>query len=105
MSTVTFNPGRSLTDDLVEATINNNLTEIDRITNYINSKKFETYLEFSTELKNLVDELDPFDQRGTIELIFRNVSSEHKKLFDPVNVILKVPQKQQQRKRRLTCFN
>lgn len=67
----------------------NNSEEIQKIVQAINSKVFEDYVSMAKAIRKQVQDLDPFDPESVIGYILDNVSPEHKKIMDPVQIVIK----------------
>lgn len=93
METVKFENGINLADALNSAGRINNAREINRIIGELNETSFETAKPLMKSIKKYVDELDPFDPYTTISYIIDNLTSNHKILLDPVNIIMNIKQR------------
>lgn len=78
----------SIADVLDSAMKQNNSEEIQRIVQAINSTVFDNYVSMAQAIRKHVEELDPFEPESVIGYILDNVSPEHKKIMDPVQIVL-----------------
>lgn len=92
--------GDDFISSLSSAAIINTLEEIQKIIEIVKSKKYTHHKELINDIKQLVDDLDPSDKKGTISCIIENIHPEQRDLFDPVNIILE----QKPKRKWLRCF-
>ncbi len=79
----------------------NNIDEVTRIINEVNSNSKKTPLERMKIIKNRVEQLDPHNPEDVVRYILKNV---HPDVSDPVQVILKSSFKVERGRRWLQCF-
>jgi hypothetical protein len=103
METVQFENGMNLSDALDSAGRINTSRELARIIFELDEACFESPSSLMKSIKKYTDELDPFDPYTTIKYIIENIKDGHKRLLDPVNMIMNIDIKQ---KRSLSrCFS
>ena len=78
----------SLSDALDSAGRINTSRELVRIIHELNELCFKSSNLLMKSIKKYTDELDPFDPYDTIKYIIENLKDDHKKMLDPVNMIM-----------------
>lgn len=104
MSKVIFDAS-SFKNDLLNASRRNDTIEVNRIIEILNEKVYTNIHDLSMDLMRLVNELDPFDVKSTVDAIYRGLLPENKELFNPVNVIITYPHHPQRKRRLFGCFS
>lgn len=84
---------KSFADALDSAGRINTEREIVRIIGELNEKTFETSKVLIHSIKQYIDELEPCDPYDTINYIIEKLAESHKKLLDPVNMIMNTNKK------------
>lgn len=81
-----FDPSR-FKNDLLDASKKNDSAEILSIIKILNENVYENHIDLSRDIMRLVTDFDPMDKETTIDYIFKQLSTEKKEMFSPVNVI------------------
>ena len=88
-------------DVLDSAMKQNNSEEIQKIVQTINSTVFDDYVAMAQAIRKQVRDLDPFEPESVIGYILDNVSPEHKKIMDPVQIVMALSTRRQS----TTCWS
>lgn len=78
----------NLADALEQATITNNMFELNKIVNELNSAEYSSHNELIKAIRKKIEELDPFEPVIEVNYILDRLKPELKKLMDPAHMIL-----------------
>lgn len=82
----------NLADALEQATRINNISEMKKTIDELNSLELSNYKDLVKHIRKHIEQLDPFEPENVIKYILENLKPELKKLFDPSHMILSPPQ-------------
>lgn len=88
MVLVSLDSSVCLSDALEKAARINNVEELTKIIEDLNSRTFTDYKTLVKHIRTHVRDLDPFEPESVVNYILDNIRPELKKLVDPANMIL-----------------
>lgn len=81
----------NLADALENATKMNNMSELKKTMQELNSLELSSYKDLMKHIRKHIEHLDSFEPENVLKYILDNLKPELKKLIDPVHMILSPP--------------